>query len=43
MPSSFSIVRTFKIGDEGTLRNKAIYIALGVRPDGTKEALGPSW
>jgi putative transposase len=29
-----------KIRDEGTVRNKAIYIALGVRPDGTKEALG---
>jgi putative transposase len=29
-----------KIRDEGTVRNKAIYVALGVRPDGTKEALG---
>jgi putative transposase len=29
-----------KIRDEGTVRNKAIYIALGVRPDGTKEVLG---
>jgi putative transposase len=29
-----------KIRDEGTVRNKAVYIALGVRPDGTKEILG---
>jgi putative transposase len=29
-----------KIRDEGTVRNKAIYIALGVRPEGTKETLG---
>jgi putative transposase len=29
-----------KIRDEGTVRNKAIYVALGVRPDGTKEILG---
>ncbi len=29
-----------KIRDEGTVRNKAVYIALGVRPDGTKEVLG---
>ena len=26
--------------DEGTVRNKAVYVALGVRPDGTKEILG---
>ncbi len=26
--------------DEGTVRNKAVYVALGVRPDGTKEVLG---
>lgn len=25
---------------EGTVRNKAVYVALGVRPDGTKEVLG---
>ncbi len=24
-----------KIRDEGTVRNKAIYVALGMRPDGT--------
>ena len=29
-----------KIRDEGTVRNKAIYVALGMRPDGTKEVLG---
>lgn len=26
--------------DEGTVRNKAVHVALGVRPDGTKEVLG---
>ena len=29
-----------KIRDEGTVRNKAVHIALGVRADGTKEILG---
>ena len=29
-----------KVRDEGTVRNKAVYVALGVRPDGTKEVLG---
>jgi putative transposase len=29
-----------KIRDEGSVRNKAVYLALGVRPDGTKEILG---
>ena len=29
-----------KVRDEGTVRNKAIHIALGVREDGTKEVLG---
>lgn len=29
-----------KVRDEGTVRNKAIHVALGVRPDGTKEVLG---
>src|SRR5437763_7039955 len=29
-----------KVHDEGTVRNKAVYVALGVRPDGTKEVLG---
>jgi hypothetical protein len=31
-----------KVRDEGMVRNKAVYLALGARPDGTKEALGPS-
>lgn len=29
-----------KIRDEGTVRSKAVYLALGVQPDGTKEILG---
>jgi putative transposase len=29
-----------KVRDEGTVRNKAVYVALGVRPDGTKDVLG---
>ena len=29
-----------KIRDEGTVRNTAVYIALGVRADGRKEILG---
>lgn len=29
-----------KIRDEGSVKNKAVYLALGVRPDGTKEILG---
>lgn len=29
-----------KIRDEGLVRNKAIHVALGVRPDGAKEILG---
>jgi putative transposase len=29
-----------KVRDEGTVRNKAVHIALGVRPDGIKEVLG---
>ena len=29
-----------KVRDEGRVRNKAVYVALGVRPDGTKEVLG---
>src|SRR5262245_51278942 len=35
----FDAIRV-KIRDEGTVRNKAIYVALGVKPDGTKEILG---
>jgi putative transposase len=29
-----------KVRDEGTVRNKAVYVALGIRPEGTKEVLG---
>src|SRR5664279_5730562 len=29
-----------KIRDEGLVRNKAVFVALGVRPDGTKDILG---
>ncbi|OQD24113.1 hypothetical protein UE98_13995 [Burkholderia cenocepacia] len=29
-----------KIRDEGVVRNKAIYLALGVRRDGTRDVLG---
>ena len=29
-----------KIRDEGSVKNKAVYLALGVQPDGTKEILG---
>jgi putative transposase len=29
-----------KIRDEGVVRNKAVYLALGVHPDGTREVLG---
>jgi putative transposase len=29
-----------KIRDEGMVRNKAVYVALGVTPDGTKDTLG---
>ena len=29
-----------KARDEGTVRNKAVHVALGVRPDGTKEVMG---
>lgn len=29
-----------KVRDEGKVRNKAVYVALGVRRDGTKEVLG---
>ena len=29
-----------KIRDEGFVRNKAVYIALGILPDGTREVLG---
>ena len=39
-PLIFFDALRIKVRDEGTVRNKAVYIALGVRPDGTKEVLG---
>lgn len=35
----FDAIRV-KIRDEGFVRNKAVYVALGIQPDGTKEILG---
>jgi putative transposase len=35
----FDAIR-IKVRDEGTVRNKPVYVALGVRPEGTKEVLG---
>jgi putative transposase len=35
----FDAIRV-KIRDSGVVRNKAVYLALGVRPDGTKDVLG---
>jgi putative transposase len=35
----FDAIR-IKVRDEGTVCNKAVYVALGVRPDGTKVLLG---
>ena len=35
----FDAIRV-KVRDEGFVRNRAIYIALGILPDGTKEILG---
>ena len=32
--------RRLQIRDEGTVKNKAVYLALGVRADGRKEVLG---
>ena len=29
-----------KIRDEGTVKNKAVYLALGIQRDGTKDVLG---
>ena len=39
-PLVFFDAMRVKIRDEGLVRNKAVYIALGVPPDGTKEILG---
>ena len=38
-PVFFDAIRV-KIRDEGFVRNKAVYIALGILPDGIKEILG---
>jgi putative transposase len=32
----FDAIRV-KVRDEGMVRNKAVYVALGVRPDGTRK------
>jgi transposase-like protein len=37
--SSFDALRV-KIRDDATVRNKAVYLALGVLPDGTRDVLG---
>src|SRR5512143_1141834 len=39
-PLVFFDALRIKVRDEGTVRNKAVYVALGVRPDGTKDILG---
>ena len=39
-PLIFFDALRIKVRDEGTVRNKAVYLALGVRPDGSKEILG---
>jgi putative transposase len=39
-PLVFLDALRIKVRDEGTVRNKAVYVALGVRADGTKEVLG---
>src|SRR5512147_3128850 len=39
-PLIFFDALRIKVRDEGTVRNKAVYVALGVRPDGTKDILG---
>ncbi len=39
-PLVFLAAIRVKVRDEGTVRNKAVYVALGARADGTKEGLG---
>src|SRR5512144_172508 len=39
-PLVFFDALRIKVRDEGTVRNKAVYTALGIRADGTKEILG---
>ena len=36
---AFDAIRV-KVRDEGTVRNKAVYVALGVRPEGANEISG---
>jgi putative transposase len=40
-PVVFLDVLRVKIRDEGVVRNKAVYLALGVLPDGSRDVLGP--
>ena len=42
-PVVFFDALRIKIRDEGTVKNKAVYLALGVLPDGTKDILWGSW
>src|SRR3954447_4682834 len=39
-PLIFFDALRIKVRDEGTVKNKAVHVALGVQPDGTKEILG---
>jgi putative transposase len=39
-PLIFFDAMRVKIRDEGLVRNKAVYLALGIQPDGTKDILG---
>ena len=39
-PALFLDALRVRIRDEGTVRNKAVYLGLGIRMDGTKEILG---
>jgi putative transposase len=39
-PVVFFDALRIKIRDEGAVKNKAVYLALGVLPDGTKDILG---
>jgi putative transposase len=40
LDTCYRLVLFDAIRDEGFVRNKAVYIALGNQPDGTKEVLG---
>src|SRR5258708_32153057 len=39
-PGVFFDALRVKIRDEGTVKNKAVYLALGIKRDGTKDVLG---